>query len=72
MLILTRRPAESIRSGEEITITILGIKGGTHRDRRIRAADIVALAQTLPRGFGSSGWIFLMAHVLTHKNKSFH
>ncbi|HTC14617.1 MAG TPA: carbon storage regulator [Steroidobacteraceae bacterium] len=27
MLILTRRPAESIRSGEEITITILGIKG---------------------------------------------
>jgi carbon storage regulator len=31
MLILTRRPAESIRVGEEVTITLLGIRGNEVR-----------------------------------------
>ena len=31
MLILTRRPAESIRVGEEVTITLLGIRGNQVR-----------------------------------------
>jgi carbon storage regulator len=31
MLVLTRRPAESIRIGDEITITVLGIKGNQVR-----------------------------------------
>ena len=31
MLILTRRPAEAIRIGDEITVTLLGIKGNQVR-----------------------------------------
>jgi len=31
MLILTRRPAEAIRVGEEVTITLLGIRGNQVR-----------------------------------------
>jgi carbon storage regulator len=31
MLILTRRPEESIRVGEEVTITLLGIRGNQVR-----------------------------------------
>lgn len=31
MLILTRRVGESIKIGEEVTITILGVKGGQIR-----------------------------------------
>jgi carbon storage regulator len=31
MLILTRRPAETIRIGDEVTVTILGIKGNQVR-----------------------------------------
>jgi carbon storage regulator len=31
MLILTRRPGESVRIGDDITVTVLGIKGGQLR-----------------------------------------
>jgi carbon storage regulator len=31
MLILTRRPAESVKIGDEVTVTVLGVKGNQVR-----------------------------------------
>jgi len=31
MLILTRRPGESVKIGDKVTITVLGVKGGQVR-----------------------------------------
>jgi carbon storage regulator len=31
MLILTRRPAESVRIGDDVTVTVLGVKGNQVR-----------------------------------------
>jgi carbon storage regulator len=31
MLILTRRPGESVKIGDEVTVTVLGVKGGQVR-----------------------------------------
>jgi carbon storage regulator len=61
MLILTRRPGESVRIGDDITVTVLGVKGGqlrlgftapehvsVHREevfKRIRAEKSTTLAQ---------------------------
>jgi carbon storage regulator len=31
MLILTRRPGESVKIGDQVTVTVLGVKGGQVR-----------------------------------------
>ena len=31
MLILSRRPGESVKVGDEVTVTVLGVKGGQVR-----------------------------------------
>jgi carbon storage regulator len=31
MLILSRRPGESVKIGDEVTVTVLGVKGGQVR-----------------------------------------
>ncbi|MDL9977858.1 carbon storage regulator CsrA [Microbacterium sp. ASV49] len=48
MLVLTRRPNESIRIGDDITVTILGVTPGgvrvgidAPRDKRINRTEIV-------------------------------
>jgi carbon storage regulator len=64
VLILTRRPSESVRIGDDVTITVLGIKNGqvrigvsapktipVHREEvyeRIRAASGATTSREVP------------------------
>jgi carbon storage regulator len=40
MLILTRRPGESVKIGDKVTITVLGVKGGQVRLGFSAPADV--------------------------------
>jgi carbon storage regulator len=64
MLILTRRPGESVRIGDDVTVTVLGMKGGqvrigvsapktipVHREevyKRIQASGGATTSQAVP------------------------
>jgi carbon storage regulator len=67
MLILTRRPAESVRIGDDVTVTVLGVKGNqvrlgfaapanvaVHREEiyeRIQAEKLTNISRTINGSF---------------------
>jgi carbon storage regulator len=70
MLILTRRPGESVKIGDDITVTVLGIRGNqlrlgftaphevtVHREevyKRIQAEKVTNLSQAASGHFSSA------------------
>jgi carbon storage regulator len=70
MLILTRRPGESVKIGDEITVTVLGVRGNqlrlgftapqhvaVHREEvyeRIQAARVTGISQGMSASFSSA------------------
>jgi carbon storage regulator len=71
MLILTRRPGESVKIGDDITVTVLGVRGNqlrlgftapqnvvVHREEvyvRIQSERVANLSQARSGGFGAAG-----------------
>jgi len=71
MLILTRRPGESVKIGDDITITVLGVRGNqlrlgftapqnvaVHREEvyeRIRFERLANVSQGMSAGFSAAG-----------------
>ena len=71
MLILTRRPGESVKIGDDITITVLGVRGNqlrlgftapqnvaVHREEvyeRIRSERLANVSQEMNAGFSAAG-----------------
>jgi len=71
MLILTRRPGESVKIGDDITITVLGVRGNqlrlgftapqnvaVHREEvyeRIRSERLANVSQGMSAGFSAAG-----------------
>jgi carbon storage regulator len=71
MLILTRRPGESVKIGDDITITVLGVRGNqlrlgftapqnvaVHREEvyeRIQSERLANVSQGISAGFSVAG-----------------
>ena len=71
MLILTRRPGESVKIGDDITVTVLGVRGNqlrlgftapqsvvVHREEvyeRIRSERITKVSQAISASFCAAG-----------------
>ena len=71
MLILTRRPGESVKIGDDITVTVLGVRGNqlrlgfsapqhvaVHREEvyeRIRSARLANVSQPRSASFPAAG-----------------
>ena len=71
MLILTRRPGESVKIGDDITVTVLGVRGNqlrlgfsapqnvaVHREEvyeRIQSERLANVSQAMGAGFSAAG-----------------
>jgi carbon storage regulator len=56
MLCLTRTPLESIQISDEITVTVLGVKGEQVRFGIKAPENMVVLREELLKRIGSEGW----------------
>ena len=68
MLILTRRIGESVKVGDEVTVTVLGVKGShvrlgfaAPRDVAVHREEIYARMRAVPTGIARAGHAKLLS-----------
>jgi carbon storage regulator len=69
MLILTRRLGESVKVGDEVTVTVLGVKGGQVRlgfaapkDVAVHREEIYERLGAVPADIAPLGRVFFATH----------